>query len=226
MYFTFKGTSSEAFSITVNKMPTFKKAKRRHEIVEVEGKDGVDIIEDGYEPYVLEALITLNDTTQLDSVIAWLDGSGVLTRSDDQGKYLNATVLEEVDYERLYQRKQTTVEFFIRDPFRYVTGETPVVLDSFPTTITLGGTYESEPLLVIVGSGSVDITINGTTFSYAFPAGESVTIDCAAKEATYNGAPRTQYMAGDFPTLSIGSNAVSKTGTVTSITVTKRTRYL
>lgn len=226
MYFKFKGTRSDSFGIVVNMMPTFKKPKKRYEPIEVEGKNGIDTIEDAYDAYVLPVKITLMNLSQLDNVIAWLDGSGVLECSDDPGKYRTATVYEEVDYERLGERKQTTVEFLIKDPFRYVLSESDVVINSFPSTITLGGTYQSEPVLLIVGTGTVTITLNGTSFDYTFQTGESVTIDCAAKEATYNGLPRTQYMAGDFPILSVGNNSLSKVGTVTSITITKRTRYL
>lgn len=226
MYFIYKGISSVDMGISVKTMPTYIKPSKRSEIIEVDGKDGAIIIENGYQPYILKATITLLDIDKLDNIIAWLDGSGTLRVSDDINKYRNVKVLNGIDYKRLYEFKEANVEFYVYDPFRYIYNEVSKTLTTFPSTIKNDGTVESKPLLTIVGSGTVSITINGTSFSYSFPSGESLTLDCENMDASYDNMLRNQYMTGNFPSLSVGLNSVSVTGTITSIKFENHSRYL
>ena len=223
---TFKGITSDSLSVVINKLPTFKKPQRKSEVIAIEGKDGAEVVEYGFAPYVLPVRITLMDKDRLDEVMAWLDGSGVLITSDDPLRYRQARVLGEVDYTRLVELKQAQVDFYIEHPFRYNINDIPQTITGFPSTITNNGNVYSKPLLTLVGSGTVSLTINGTTFSYAFPSGESVVIDCESMDASYNGSLRNQYMSGGFPNLKVGSNAIAKTGTLTSIKFEKYSRWL
>lgn len=223
---TFKGITSDSLDVVVNKLPTFIKPQRKTEIIQIEGKDGAEVIEYGYAPYTLSVKITLMDVSRLDDVIAWLDGEGILISSEDELRCVTARVISDIDYTRLITLKEAKVDFFVKDPFRYLVNDIPQTISTFPNMITNSGTVYSKPLLNIVGSGSVSITINGTTFSYNFPLGESVTIDCETMDATYNGQLRNQYMNGYFPKLNVGSNAVDKTGTVISIKFERYSRWL
>jgi phage-related protein len=223
---TFKGITSDSLNVVVNKLPTFKKPQRKTDIIQIEGKDGAEVIEYGYAPYTLSIKITLMDVSKIDDVIAWLDGEGVLISSEDSLRCVNARVIGEINYNRLMMLKEATVEFYIKNPFRYLATDIPQTITTFPSTITNTGTVYSKPLLTIVGSGSVTLTINGVTFGYTFPLGESVTIDCESMDATYSGSLRNQYMSGYFPQLSVGSNAISKTGDVTSIKFERYSRWL
>lgn len=226
MYFTFKGISSENMGLVVNKMPNYVKPKRRNEVIEVKGKDGANIIEYGFAPYTIKANVTLMDISKLDEIISWLDGSGQLVVSDDPYKYRNVSVLEGIDYARLSDFKEASVEFFVYDPYRYINGEVARTVTSFPGSVRNDGTTTSKPIITIVGSGYVSITINGTTFGYTFPSGESVKLDCEEMDATYDGILRNQYMTGNFPTLKVGVNSITVSGTVTSIKFEKHSRYL
>lgn len=226
MYFTFKGISSEQMGLVVNKMPNYVKPKRRSEVIEVQGKDGANIVEYGFAPYTLKATVTLLDVSKLDEIISWLDGSGQLVVSDDPYKYRNVSVLEGIDYARLSDFKEASIEFYVYDPFRYVLKDIDRTFTSFPATIKNNGTYLSQPIITIAGSGAIGVTINGISFDYTFPTSESVTIDCQNMDATYQGSLRNQYMSGDFPVLDVGVNNISVTGNVTSITFEKYTRYL
>lgn len=226
MYITFKGATSDSKNVIIESFNWFTKPQKRTDVRLIDGKDGAVVTELGYAPLVLSCVIGLKSTANVDEVIAWLDGSGVLKCSDDALKFRNAMVLEQVDYQKLIRFRKAEVEFYVKDPFRYLVTETPQVVSTFPGAITNAGSVYTRPKLTIEGSGAISVTLNGTTFDYTFPTGENVVIDCDTMDATYNGALRNQYMSGNFPILAVGSNALSVSGTVTSITVTNHTRFL
>lgn len=226
MGFTFNGVTTESMGIVVNSIQSYVKPQVKTEVIEVEGKDGAEVKEYGYAPYVLKAKITLLDLTKIDDVIAWLNGSGQLIIDEDDSHCRNVKIISTINYDFFVQLKSATVEFYVYDPFRYLVFDLPQTITTFPNSITNTGNVYSKPLLTIIGSGSVSITINGTTFSYNFPLTESVTIDCEKMDAYYTGLLRNQYMSGYFPVLKVGSNAISVTGTVTSIKFEKYSRWL
>lgn len=226
MYFIYNGISSEDMGIVVNSMPSFVKPSMKYEAIQIDGKDGAKIVEMGYSPYVLKAKITLLDPDNFDKIYSWLNGSGVLRVSDDINKYRNVKILNDINYQKLIDFKEASIEFYVYDPFRYIYNEIPKTITSFPSTIKNDGTAESKPIITIVGSGVVTITINGTTFEYTFPTGESVVLDCNEMDATYDSLLRNQYLSGNFPSLSVGLNDVNISGSVTSIKFEKHSRYL
>ena len=226
---TFKGVTLSIKGIIIQSFEWFKKPQRRNEQKAIPGRHGAIVTEYGYEPIAIPMIIGLKDMTKLDEVMALLDGSGVLTFSGDSGKYRNARVLGQVDYQKLLKFKMAQVDFLIENPFRFITSEADQTITVFPATITNTGTYESLPLLKLTGSGAVSITLNGTTFTYTFPSGETyVYIDCREQTAYYASTVdyRDGSMSGNYPTLAIGSNTLAKTGTLTQVVVTKRTCFL
>jgi phage-related protein len=137
----------------------------------------------------------------------------------------------------LQATKQARIDFLISDPYRYVVSEADQTITTFPTTVNNPGTYLTQPLLHITGSGTVVLALNGVTMTYIFPAEETYFhLDCASFDTYYdtvaNLRNRSMTITGGtatlpFPTLATGNNTLSVTsGTVTEVIVTKRTRYL
>ena len=221
------GTSLSSLGVIVKNQTRYIKPKRRTTSYYVDGQDGVNIVEGyGYDAYILPFNITLTDPTKFDQIYALLDGNVILETSDDVGKFRYAKVLEDVDYNPIALWKETTVEFLIYKPFRYVKTESNVTLVA-PGNLTNAGTVNSLPLLKITGTGTVVITIGGRSFTYVFDT-PSVYIDSDSQEAYYlvPTTRKTNKMTGAFPYLTPGVNAVSWTGTVTQIIITPRSRYL
>ena len=221
------GTSLSSLGVIVKNQTRYIKPKRRTTSYYVDGQDGVNIVEGyGYDAYILPFNITLTDPTKFDQIYALLDGNVILETSGDVGKFRYAKVLEDVDYNPIALWKETTVEFLIYKPFRYVKTESNVTLVA-PGNLTNAGTVNSLPLLKITGTGTVVITIGGRSFTYVFDT-PSVYIDSDSQEAYYlvPTTRKTNKMTGAFPYLTPGVNAVSWTGTVTQIIITPRSRYL
>lgn len=212
----------------------FKKPAKRYTRNIIEGKDGDTNTETGYDSLIIPAVIGLKSTASIDTVLAWLNGTGVLICSEDPLKYRTAKILEEISYERLIRFRKAKINFKCEDPYRYVLGETPITKSSWPATLTHAGNVPSNPLLKVTGSGTVVFVINGVSCTYVFDTAY-VYIDCESKDAYYLTTLKNRNLSlpqgsnGErlFPYLSVGVNTISITsGTVSSIEITERTRYL
>lgn len=220
------GTSLSSLGVIVENQTRFIKPKKRVEVIQVENQDGAKVIEKGYEPYTLEYRVTLTDASKFNQIYALLNGDVVLQASDDPGNYWNAKVIEGIEYDPIAIWKRSTITFYIEKPFRYYINEVPIVL-LVNGNVTNLGNVNSQPILQIVGSGVVTVTIGGRSFSYNFDTA-NVTIDSEAQDAYFGTIAnlKNRRMTGDFPYLKPGVNTVSWTGTVTSITFTKVSKWL
>ena len=90
------------------------------------------------------------------------------------------------------------------------------------------GLENSKPLILLKGSGTVEISVNGTgIFSYTFPDGESeVYIDCEKEDAYLESTLKNRNMNGEFPTLLPGTNKIEWSGDIESISILPRSRWL
>lgn len=90
------------------------------------------------------------------------------------------------------------------------------------------GNYFSKPIIKIVGTGTIELTVNGNKlFSYTFPEDETEVIIDSQKQDAYLGAVlKNRNMSGEFPTLEIGENTITWDGTITSIKISSQSRWL
>ena len=100
-------------------------------------------------------------------------------------------------------------------------------LDSM-TLINLGNTV-SRPTINIVGSGSIDLSINGNqVLTLALGEQESITIDAEAMNAYRGDLLLNREVTGDYSNviLQAGTNTLSWDGDVQSVEVTKVSRWI
>lgn len=90
------------------------------------------------------------------------------------------------------------------------------------------GNYTSKPIIEIKGSGEVVLAVNGNTlFRYTFPEGENTVIIDSQKQDAYLGADlKNRNMSGEFPSFVIGENIITWEGTVSSIKISSKSRWL
>lgn len=90
------------------------------------------------------------------------------------------------------------------------------------------GLENSKPKMVLHGSGTVGISVNGIhIFDYTFPEGETeVVIDSEKQDAYLGSVLKNRNMNGEFPVLLAGSNTIGWSGDVESIEVLPRSRWL
>lgn len=90
------------------------------------------------------------------------------------------------------------------------------------------GLEDSKPLMVLKGSGTVEISVNGVgTFSYTFPEGENeVYIDSEKEDAYLGNVLKNRNMNGEFPVLMPKTNIIEWSGDIESISILPRSRWL
>ena len=90
------------------------------------------------------------------------------------------------------------------------------------------GLETSRPIMVLKGSGKVEMLVNGAlVFEYTFPDGENeVVIDSETEDAHLNGILKNRNMLGEFPELVPKTNKIEWIGDVTSIEILPRSRWL
>ena len=90
------------------------------------------------------------------------------------------------------------------------------------------GLENSKPLMILKGSGTVEISVNGMPiFSYTFPDGENeVYIDSEKEDAYLDNVLKNRNMNGEFPILIPKTNKIEWSGDVESISILPRSRWL
>ena len=90
------------------------------------------------------------------------------------------------------------------------------------------GLENSKPKMVLKGSGTVGISVNGILiFEYTFPENETeVVIDSQTEDAYLGTVLKNRNMVGEFPVFSPGVNIVEWSGDVFGIEILPRSRWL
>ena len=90
------------------------------------------------------------------------------------------------------------------------------------------GLENSKPLMILKGSGTVEISVNRTAiFSYTFPEGENeVYIDSKKEDAYLGNVLKNRNMNGEFPVLIPKTNKIEWSGDIESISILPRSRWL
>lgn len=232
-YFIFNNIDSRNITgLIVTSLPPIAKPPKKVDTMEIDGRDGDIIIEQGYRAYDKKIEIGLTSGYDIDEIISWLDGSGDLIMSSEEDKIYKARIIGQINFERLLKFKTAEITFHVQ-PYKYLVDEAKINASSAQITaqsvsITNEGNVSAKPAIKLTGSGTVNISLNGySVFSYEFPANDTyVIIDSEEQDAYVTGALRNRYMNGDFPVLNTGSNTLTWTGTLTAIEITPRSRWL
>ena len=226
-----KGIDSSSIpGLIICELPPITKPQMKTSIVSIDGRDG-DIVEElGYESYTKNISIGLSRNYQIDKIIKYFTGSGTLEMSNEPDKIYNCMIIDKIDYEKLLRFKTAIVKFHTQ-PFKYLKNELPVeieITDETSLEVKNVGLEISKPIITLQGSGSVELSVNGSTiFKYTFSEEETeVIIDSIEEEAYFNGAYKNRNMLGDFPKLQVGTNTISWSGTLTKIKIEPKSRWL
>ena len=214
--------------IIVEKIPVITKAKRRYDTYEVEGRNGVLIVDKGtYDTFIVSLSCHFNETNSIDEIKSFLDGFGKL--SIDGVREYEAILKNNIDFEEVLTSgfRKFTLQFLC-NPIAHDITATDVSVTSTPTTITINQTANTYPILTIKGSGDYSIYFNGNRFDLkSLDSSKTYTLDCEAKEIVDNNNNNcSNQMKYDFPYLKPGENTISYTGTLTQFKITYKKAYL
>ena len=228
--------SNEITGLLIQTLPPISQPKIRTNIEEIDGRDGDIITKLGYSAYNKEFSIGLYGDYDVNQVIAYFTNnqSGKVTFSNEEDKYYNYEILEQIDFERLIRFKTADVKMHIQ-PFKYSSVDstrTFTITNQTLLNITNNGNYISKPVITITGTGTINLSLNNEQL-FVIDLGETstqITLDIANMNA-YN--PTTNVfmnrsVTGDYNNfnLIVGKNTISWTGTITQIQIENYSRWI
>jgi phage-related protein len=225
--FTFNGTASTSYDIIVKKLPLVVTPERNIDSIKIDGRNGnLHIDYETYNSYNTTMEIIINDLTELDAIKAWLTGTGTIIFSDRPTIQYSCVIKNQLPFDMYaYNSKVVPIQMEL-SPLGLSTTQTTVTKTTSPATFTVGGTYEAKPSLEIKGTGEATITLNGTEFTLTNCTSTAYIVDCDLQNVTKSSANVNDEFSGDFPSLIVGTNNLSWTGTISEIKVIYRATYL
>lgn len=228
-----KGVSSTTIDgLIISELPPITKPEMRIKSTEIDGRDGSIIEELGYATYDKTIKIGLHGNYGIDKVIKYFTGEGDIVFSNEPDKIYKAKICKGIDYTRLLRYRQANISFLVQ-PFKYKLNEylretKPADIEKAYMEVFNEGFEDSKPLMILKGSGTVEISVNGTPiFSYTFPDGENeVYIDSEIEDAYLGNVLKNRNMNGEFPILIPKTNKIEWSGAVESISILPRSRWL
>lgn len=224
----FKGIDLSTKGIVVEKIPTITKGKKRIDTYEVEGRNGLLMVDKGtYDSFICSLSCHFNETYSIDAIKSLLDGYGTLTL--DGLREYEAVVNNQIDFEEIARTgfRKFPIQFLC-NPIAHDIESTEKTISSSPTTFEIVQTANTYPVITLKGSGDVSITFNNKVFYlYSLDSSKTYTLDCNAKEITDQlGNNCSNQMRYDFPYLKPGENTITYSGTITQFKITYKKAYL
>lgn len=221
--------SRDIKGLIISELPPITKPNMRVRETIIDGVDGSVIEEMGYESYDKTVAISLKIGADVDQINEFFTGNGEVIFSNEPDRYYIARIIKSIDYARLLRYKVATVTFRVQ-PFKYDRVEVAreATNEKYGITVKNIGNYTAKPLILIIGSGTVEFTVNGKAmFRYTFPEGENTVYLDSEKQDAYDGdALKNRNMEGEFPIFEKGINVITWIGTITYLQITKYSRWL
>ena len=233
-YIILNGVNSNTITgLIISSLPPITKPLMRTNIETIDGRDGDIVTKLGYSAYDKTIKIGLYGDFDIDDVITFFNSDGQVIFSNEQDKYYNYQILNQIDYERLLRFKTADITLHCQ-PFKYssVEGVKPFTITN-ETSINIrnNGNYISKPIITITGTGTINLSLNNhQIFIIDLSENTQITIDTNLMDA-YN--PNTQTLmnrvvTGDYDkfALNVGTNTISWAGTISQIDIKNFSRWL
>lgn len=232
-YIILNGISSQTIAgLLIQSLPPISKPKQRVEVEEIDGKDGDILTYLGYGAYNKEFKIGLYGSYDIDEIISYFNSQGTVTFSNEEDKYYNYQIVEQIDFDKLLRYKEATVKMHIQ-PFKYSAEDNQKVfsISSSTTNIIIrnAGNIYSRPVLTITGTGQLEIYLNNVQmFSINMGEYTSITIDTNNMNAYNGNVLLNRNVIGSYDNfkLNVGKNTISWSGSITQIEIDNYSRWI
>ena len=170
--------SNEITGLLIQSLPPITKPLIRTTIEEIDGRDGDIVTNLGYSAYDKEISIGLYGDYDVDEVIKYFHDNqkGQVVFSNEDDKYYNYEIINQIDFERLIRFKTATVTLHCQ-PFKYDEDEEQIQVDATQVTgegtdLTLEYTIQNASLALIPkGDTQQDSTTGKNLFTGIFRQG-------------------------------------------------------
>ena len=225
----FNNKSSADCRIQVAHPPGYAYPERDYTITHIPGRNG-DIIQDNgcyknvERTYEVSFDAPNEDfATYANAVSAWLHSTTGYARLEDsyEPNYYRMAIYQESNiFENLYNQAGTATIVFECKPQRFLkTGDNTITIQNSLTIMNPTG-FEAYPLFKVTGTSGV-LTVNGNSITFS-SIDDFVMLDCELQDAYKETTNKNSTVSGTFPVLKPGSNTISWTGDISSVTMKPR----
>ena len=229
----FNNICSEELGIIVVEGPPEVLAQEEYEEIIIEGRNGTLIENKGTFPNIEKSFIlTTIDLDQdidlmIEKIKMWLfniKDNKLLYAIPNRYNIVKKGVIEE-DIKTTFEEYGDFKIKFLCEPFYYNLLEKDITITEKGTKFYNKGDFNSNPKIVIYGTGDLQLTINDTTVQIN-NVDERVLLDsklflCLDKDNNNKSID----MIGNFPTLDIGENTITWVGNITKLDISPRIIY-
>ena len=229
----FNNICSEELGIIVVEGPPEVLAQEEYEEIIIEGRNGTLIENKGTFPNIEKSFIlTTIDLDQdidlmIEKIKMWLfniKDNKLLYAIPNRYNIVKKVVIEE-DIKTTFEEYGDFKIKFLCEPFYYNLLEKDITITDKGTKFYNKGDFNSNPKIVIYGTGDLQLTINDTTVQIN-NVDERVLLDsklflCLDKDNNNKSID----MIGNFPTLDIGENTITWVGNITKLDISPRIIY-
>lgn len=232
--FIFAGEDSFIdYGLIIAKRPALSSPKRRVSYVDIPGRDSNLRFNDAtYEDITIIADCSVksidNLPLKLDSIKSWLFNAGesdLIFSFQPDKKYI-AQVVNAIDFKQVFKYTSQFPIVFNCRPFKYAVQNKLLIITKSGTVITNPGSFKSEPIVSIYGSGNIILKISSEQINFNNINGKII-VDSIIKDCYDDtGNNLNSRMSGEFLKLSPGENIIQWVGNVTKIEILPNWRWL
>ena len=154
--------SNQIQGLLISSLPFITKPLIRTQVEEIDGRDGDIITKLGYAAYTKEFTIGLYGDYDIDQIIAFFDSQGTVTFSNEEDKYYNYQMLEQIDFEKLIRFRTATVRMHVQ-PFKYSLTDNEKSFTINNNLIDFSNyTVNSNGLTVVCANNTITVTGTAT----------------------------------------------------------------
>ena len=229
----FNNICSEELGIIVVEGPPEVLAQEEYEEISIEGRNGTLIENKGTFPNIEKSFIlTTIDIDQdinlmIEKVKKWLfdiKDNKLLYSIENKYNIVKKVIIEE-DIKTTFEEFGDFKVKFICEPFYYDLLKKDITVTEKETKVYNNVDFNSSPIIIIYGTGDLQLTINNTTVQIN-NVDERVLLDsklflCLDKDNNNKSID----MIGNFPTLDIGENTITWVGNITKLDISPRIIY-
>ncbi len=200
--------------------PIFTRASINTNEISIDGHES-EYEELNYQNVSCDLDLSVLNPANMDAINAWLQGTGYLKYNNRVRK---ARVYDSFEYERIQAFYKATKVTFIMSPFWKAVDDYILVTDS----VTNSGTVTARPIIKLVGTGAIDLTIGATRFTYNFDEDGAVEIDCDVQSEVWDGVSKSSQieLGYEYPSLVPGANVITIHSGACEIYIKNRSWYL
>lgn len=155
--------STSITGLLIQELPPISKPKIRTQVEEIDGRDGDIVTYLGYSAYDKEITIGLYGQFDIDEIIAYFNSEGTVTFSNEEDKYYNYQIVEQIDFERLVRFRTATVTMHVQ-PFKYSVTDNQKVFNINNNLLSFNNYTKTQNGITLTMAND-EITFSGTGLS-------------------------------------------------------------